>query len=494
MTIPSPTGTAALDSQPRTVPLHWWPHITAVLLIITELGWIVPWYQMVSSIGSISQAWWSALVLGGVMLVTYGVAYTLESWHIIRNLELIVLGIMLALSLVFTESMLLDNPVRNVPGALVTLNPGAVLVLFFTLWLWWRGFLLARSALRPIYAWLRFELAILMFLTYTFLSSRYGYDVVRLSQFVLVLFFGLLSVVAARISYVGISRNVRKNPFDGRWAASTLAILIVTVALSAFLGSLLTGQYRLALDLLADFLKILIAAVIFILGIPGLLLSYLLGPIMPWLREAFAKVPMPATQEPGMASYPQSLPQPPPMPISLQSLCFWGLMVLLIVLILARVRRVVRGRSLRELDLPESLLKEGDTRRLMRKAAQDALDGLVARLRPARRLLAAARIRRIYAQLMGLCSELDHPRGVSKTPLEFLPQMGELFTDLSSELERITGAYVRVRYGEYPETNEEVKAIEDAWLRLAEEGLRLKRAGVGKLKTAEVKEIERTGV
>jgi hypothetical protein len=493
--IPQTAITTSEDANSlRAVPLHWWPHITALLLIVTELCWIVPWYQMVSRIGTVSPAWWTTLVLGGVMLATYGVGYVLELWRIVRNLELIVLGIMLALSLVFAESMLLDHAVQKVPGALIRLNPSAVLVLFFTLWLWWRGFLLARSALRPIYAWLRFELAILMYLAYAFLSARYGYDVVRLSQFVLVLFFGLLAVIAARVSYVGASRNVRKNPFDRRWATSTLAVLVGTIALSASLGGLLTGQYRLVLDLLADFLGILMAAVIFILGIPGLMLSYLLGPIMPWLREVFATMPTPIPQEPNQPLYPQTLPQPPPLPMSLQSLCFWGLVLLLILLILARARRVLRRRALQEVDLPESLLKEGDTRRLMRKAAQDALEGLLARLRPARRLLAAARIRRIYAKLLELCAELDHPRAASKTPLEFLPQMGELFTNLPSELETVTEAYVRVRYGEYPETDQEVKDVEAAWLRLAEEGLQLKRAGMGKLKTAEVKEVERTGI
>ena len=77
---------------------------------------------------------------------------------------------------------------------------------------------------------------------------------------------------------------------------------------------------------------------------------------------------------------------------------------------------------------------------------------------------------------------------------EFLPELGELFTTQTEDLRVITEAYVRVRYGEFPESRAEIEAVESAWQRLLEEGQRLKRAGVGKLQTAEVKEIERGGV
>jgi hypothetical protein len=130
----------------------------------------------------------------------------------------------------------------------------------------------------------------------------------------------------------------------------------------------------------------------------------------------------------------------------------------------------------------------------MRKAFQDALDGLGARLRPVRRAIIAARIRRIYIQLIELCEALGLPRLPQQTPQEFLPVMGELFTAQIDDLGLLTLAYERVRYGELPEKQAETDAIEQAWQRIQEEGRQLKKSGAGKLKTAKTEEIERKGV
>ena len=95
--------------------------------------------------------------------------------------------------------------------------------------------------------------------------------------------------------------------------------------------------------------------------------------------------------------------------------------------------------------------------------------------------------------MLDLSAELDSPRAVGQTPLEFLPELGELFTDLNSDLEVITDAYIKIRYGNYPENQDEVEAVESSWQRIATEGKRIKRTGRHKLKTVETKEVQRTG-
>ncbi len=32
----------------NTSSLRWWPHISAVLLVIVEMCWILPWFQMMT--------------------------------------------------------------------------------------------------------------------------------------------------------------------------------------------------------------------------------------------------------------------------------------------------------------------------------------------------------------------------------------------------------------------------------------------------------------
>jgi hypothetical protein len=97
------------------------------------------------------------------------------------------------------------------------------------------------------------------------------------------------------------------------------------------------------------------------------------------------------------------------------------------------------------------------------------------KLRRKERLREAARIRRIYADFMDLCSELEQPRPKPVTPLEFLPAAEEVFPSLDSDLEAITKSYLRVRYGELPETHQEVEMVESAWQRVCNEGNLMKK-------------------
>jgi hypothetical protein len=491
-------------SQPLTIQtsratayLRWWSQVSALLLVIVELCWILPWFEMVTQITRTAPLWVSGLVLGAIMLASYLLGRASEALRLLKNVQLGLMGLLFLASLFVSENLLLQMPIRGVANGLVTLDPGAVLVLFFVIWMWWRGLSLSRNDIRPIVAWRRFELGLLFFMAYLFIAVRVNFILPGFGIMILFLFAGLLSVVFARVSYVGIAKGVQKNPFDLRWLLSVGGILSATILLAGVAGGLLSGQYRLLLDFLTEALKFTIALTIFILGIPGLLISIVLGPLLPWLRSLFQPFQNNSPQENPLQNLYPFYPdqgQVVNLPAILQTMIFWGLVLIVVIALMLRARRAFGGRRLNEPDEPESLLKQGEARDLLRKALQNALEGAVARLRPARQVLIAARIRRIYAQLLDLCEELNQPRRPQQTPLEFLPEMGELFSSQIEDLETITQAYVRIRYGELPESQREVAAIEQSWQKIQAEGRRLKKAGVGKLKMADVDEIERSGV
>jgi hypothetical protein len=98
--------------------------------------------------------------------------------------------------------------------------------------------------------------------------------------------------------------------------------------------------------------------------------------------------------------------------------------------------------------------------------AQQAADGFSRRLNRRERIMATEKIRKIYAQLLELSEELGHSRPASITPLEFLPELDAQFSDLSEDLRVITTAYVDIRYGELPETQGQLEAVENAWQRV----------------------------
>ena len=492
-----------LELKPETrtsasqLPLKWWPQVAVFLLVIVELCWILPWFRMVMQVTTAAPVWESALVLGGIMLAAYGLGYAMEVLRLTKNIQLVGFGILLVGGVLLAENLLLIKPAVNGVNSLANLDPGAVLVLFFVIWMWWRGLSLSQDILRPSIAWRRFELGLLVFMAYLFIASQVSFYRPGFGVFVLFLFSGLMAVVFARVSYVGIRKGASKNPFDLRWMLSVSGILGTTVALAALVGGLLTGQYKLFLDFLAEAIKFLIAAFIFILGLPGLLASYLLSPFMPWFREIMSR-PLPTANPETLTGYPYPMFQVEqemgPLPVSIQTLCFWGLILLLVIVLVARIRRTLAARAGAEPHEPELLLKRGEAREIIRKSLQDALIGLAGRFRPAQRIMAAARIRRIYGELMDLCKQLNSPRPESSTPFEFLPEMGKLFTGQTENLSLLTQAYVRVRYGQYPESQAEIEAVEGAWQHIQAEGLRLKRLGAGKLQLAEVNEIERGGV
>lgn len=76
---------------------------------------------------------------------------------------------------------------------------------------------------------------------------------------------------------------------------------------------------------------------------------------------------------------------------------------------------------------------------------------------------AAVSIIKIYQQMIQISSEVGYPRDTSETPYEYLNTLFELWPGHKKEVQLITRAYVKVRYGEFPETKEELEAIKLAW-------------------------------
>ena len=76
---------------------------------------------------------------------------------------------------------------------------------------------------------------------------------------------------------------------------------------------------------------------------------------------------------------------------------------------------------------------------------------------------AAITIRRIYTQMSQLAADLDTPREKNETPYEYLARLFTLWPNHENEARLITRAFVKVRYGELPESPEEFEAIKGAW-------------------------------
>jgi len=79
---------------------------------------------------------------------------------------------------------------------------------------------------------------------------------------------------------------------------------------------------------------------------------------------------------------------------------------------------------------------------------------------------AALSIRRIYQQMCRAAEGAGYPRPEFQTPYEYLPALAEVWPGNTADSRLITNAFVKVRYGEVPESREELEAIRSAWRQL----------------------------
>jgi preprotein translocase subunit Sec61beta len=334
--------------------------------------------------------------------------------------------------------------------------------LFFTLIVNLRGISMARFAVTIREAIVNFRLSLILIIAYAIVFSHSIPDNFLITFFVFML-FALLSMSFARIADLSSSHGGRLPGFGYQWGLgillgslivtilSLVSTEIVSMKVAEFLGSGVTVLLQLLLGLIvlvsSPILLAVVAGIQFILK----LLAPNLAPITDTINLDTGNELLNQFQEQVSKS----------INVDPRSMIMLGILVIFVIIVLIQLRwnplnRLLRGeegsvQSVGNLKITsplKNLFTAGFRRR--RKASASSL-------------LAAAQVRRIYAQLMELCYRLGKPRPRSATPLEFLPKMELIFPQNALGLALITQAYVKIRYGEYPETTEEIEDVMNAW-------------------------------
>ncbi len=79
------------------------------------------------------------------------------------------------------------------------------------------------------------------------------------------------------------------------------------------------------------------------------------------------------------------------------------------------------------------------------------------------RLRTAASIRNIYQQMCSAAAGVGYARTITETPYEYLDTLAKVWPNNRDQSLLITEAYIRIRYGEIPETKDELEEIREAW-------------------------------
>ncbi len=419
----------------------------------------------------------------GVWLFTLGfgtyIIGRLSGYFFSKRWQLLLLNliwIVLALIL-FSQFVLFAHNNQGLWSMLVTsfLNLSKQPVLQSLLWqlvfvvlLLRRGFTLASSMSNSWRAIRSFQLGMLVFFFFGF-TTTWDNFLPNLAPFLLYLLFAITSLTSARLASIINLSNHKISGLKRSWFAWIFALTLVLIILGSSIGWL-TGvafvsftnwllriAYGMGVSLLVLFFSPLIA---------------LIGMLLPWLDRWLKSLTNKSFGLEQLQFF-QSLNKPDPVKAALANdlinqiltiMLIAALLVTSIIVIIGARRRALRNR----LKDSDDLVSRAIERKLGR--APRMIPGLLSsRLASARRWLAAARIRRIYQNLMEYCQKLDNPRLPAFTPHEFLPQLFSLFPDHTAQVTMLTDVYQRVRYGEIPESLDELQQIMVSWNEIKKE-------------------------
>lgn len=291
--------------------------------------------------------------------------------------------------------------------------------------------------------------------------------------FIMIFFLAaLVAVAVSRAEEVAQQETETTFPMSPGWVGSVLLTSLLIVCGAALVALAISGE---GLDLLAQWLSPLWSAFAFgsmvLVTTATYLMLFLLEPLMALMRVIGQLLSSAGFA--GMPGLPEMAPAPAEQlllelgdPESSVYLWFNRSAVSVLVLLGLLVVFVALRRYFRHRELSFGMAQS----RQAAAVVEDQEDGLAQRLLNRfgrwRRWRAAATVRQLYRSMCLEAADQGHPRDPSQTPFEYLPGLFEVWPEGADDVRLITDAYVRVRYGEAPETAEELEEIRQAWQRL----------------------------
>ncbi len=344
-------------------------------------------------------------------------------------------------------------------------------VFLITIFIWWRGIRLAVRHPEINNIGLRLRLGGLIFLPLIVWFSS-AFLEISVVPFVLLFFLAALTAVSlVRAENIEEERTGTAATLNVRWFAVVFGAALMIIVTAGILASLVSGD---SLFVVMAWLSPLWRALQFSATVAGVtlfemtypafellavlvqflanILGALLGQVSAGLRAAnfFQQLPTPDLGTPTATVDVSGTGVADKM---ITAIIMLGLIVI-IALALARAYRQATFAA-RESDSSRTIRGDDDEPGLGRR--------VLGRLGLFRGWRAAASVRRIYRIMCRAAAAAGFPRLGTETPYEFLPTLARVWPDYTAETRTITEAFIRVRYGEVPESAEELAIIQSAW-------------------------------
>ncbi len=440
---------------PRLLPSGWRSELLYFALAWVDILWLTPWFLVLMPGGE---------SLNGAQIVLFVAAHVLTALLIVRSLTrrgasdlamqaAFFVGLIVA-ALITVKIVLPMDGVGALPPLIAggkLFIPPIVVSVGLVVMLWFRGLTIGTITVTTARATYALRVGIILEIGAALMPNA------RVQNTVLVtlpffFFIGLMATGQARSASLRINRDQQRSSFGIGWTAF-MAILGAAISLIGFVTALWLGGVD-----TGGVAAVLKSAISSILGLIFSILYPLFAPLANLLAQALdflANRPKAASNSNG-PSWLKLGPQDPAAQHILSYLPILGLIgsIVVAVLILALVlhnrsrARLLADEEHESLEGTAILGSVGATLQRALAALRDALANLT---RFGLNAGEAHTIRRLYAELTALAEKHGHPRPETQTPREYLPTLIKAFPAFAHELDRLTGAYIDVHYGELPD-------------------------------------------
>ena len=463
----------------------WRRELLYLGLAAMECSWLYPWQSFLLGSRGRTHRIPLAVLFASMVLVSYVTRYFNEQASPLLTQRLLTMVLAVVSSLVllrlcaYPSYPLTDlSWLRRFGSETVNLLqriPVSLVIYLTGFYLWWRGIQLAQRSLSVESVGFSFRLGIIAFL-WLFLSRLFFSAPDAVPFAFLYFLIGLMVMGLARVEDVTTSAVGIRTPFNLAWmgilgfsalAVSGLSIVAVKVFslenIAAWMRAL-RPVFRWVTRLTSP-LQAIVASI----------LEWALGFFIRMFNRAFVGGRLPEST--GVGEFFEALREfqnrtPAQGTLLVWQIIQWVTFALGFILILAIVAFSI-GRAQRALQESRVAQHEAAWHTGAFQGAQEAIGSRLKRLREQlsaqlarlrREEYSLVSIRKTYASLARLASAAGYPRREAETPYEYVASLREAFPQSSQEIQLITGAYVRVHYGQRSFQPQYVQQVRDAWL------------------------------
>ncbi len=352
-------------------------------------------------------------------------------------------------------------------------------IFLFVLLAWWRGLRLAQ--LTPDIYRIGFRLrAGVLVLTPLALILHSSGRLLGATPYILLYFLaGLTAVALIRAEQIERERSGFAASLTPTWVLTIFAVSLLVVMTAGSIAAIISGD---ASSVITGYLAPVWVAILATAAVSLSTLVFLLTPAMnllslsvAWLSDLFSRIfsniglrlgsdetidldILPIYDLLIRGENPFSLDLPPFASQSLTVFLMLGVAALIVYFL---------TRLFRQPPISSRLGTDPSGSSASTESPTSIGERILQRLGLMRRWRTAASIRHIYTSMCRAASGVGYPRVPAETPYEYLITLARVWPENQEDSILITDAYVRVRYGEIPETASDLEEIKAAWQRLS---------------------------